>query len=62
MKRKRNVSFDLDFDLWLNLRDHAIRSGKTITAVLLEWIRPRLDELPSHAPAEPRDNDLCKSK
>ena len=57
MKRKRNVSFDLDFDLWLNLRDHAIRSGKTITAVLLEWIRPRLDELPLSRTPEPRDED-----
>ena len=45
-KRKQKLSFYLEFPAWLSLRDHAIRSKKTVTDVLLEWIRPRLHELP----------------
>ena len=48
-KRKQKLSFYLEFPAWLSVRDHAIRSGKTVTDVLLEWIMPHLAELPPSA-------------
>ena len=57
-KRKQKLSFYLEFPAWLSLRDHAIRSGKTVTDVLLEWIWPRLDELqPAQSFEKPDDSD-----
>jgi hypothetical protein len=55
-KRKQKLSFYLEFPAWLALRDHAIRSGKTVTDVLLEWIFPRLNELPRARDPEPADD------
>ena len=48
-KRKQKLSFYLEFPAWLSVRDHAIRSGKTVTDVLLEWIMPQVAKLPPSA-------------
>jgi len=46
MKQKRLISFNLEQSAWLRVRDHAIRTRKTITDVVLAMVLPQIEKLP----------------
>jgi len=53
MKRKQLVSFKLEFPAWLRVRDHAIRTRRTITDVVLAMVLPQIEKLPPPSLSDP---------
>ncbi len=43
---RKQLNFDIEPEVHTRLRDEAIRRGKSMSALALEWLKPFFDSLP----------------